>query len=710
MTAVPSYVRLESHGLTLLLDCQQRTPSLLYFGKKLSAATSAQMLTLLSTRQEAKCSVVIEAPVSLTPLNAEGFTGAPGLEISNEQSAWSTGPVLTAVKQLSAQSVELVSVDALRGIELTHRLELDAEHDVLQASTGVRNLSDDPLQLHWCAAPTLLLPDHLTQLTSFEGRWSNEFQRRSVDLFLGSFLRENRKGKTSHDNFPGVLVHHDTTGEQQGECYGFHLGWSGNHRTRVELLAEGRSYVQMGELLLPGEVMLQAGESYQSPTLFGSWSDAGFSALSRNFHRFVRSRLLKPAQRQKPRPVHYNTWEGIYFQHDVATLKALADEVAQLGVERFVLDDGWFKGRRGDFAGLGDWTVDRTVYPDGLSPLIDHVNALGMEFGLWFEPEMVNPDSDLYRAHPDWVLQTAGNQQLKFRNQLVLDLTRQEVTDYLFNAIDAILREYPLIRYIKWDINRDFNHPGNFRGQPAVHQQTGALYALVDRIKAAHPGLEIESCSSGGARVDYGVLAHTDRVWTSDSNDALDRLQIQRGCSFFFPSDVMGAHVGPRDCHITGRRVTLEMRAAVAMFGHMGIEMDPRELTPAEKTALTAAIALHKQHREFIHSADLYRLDSDCNAINFGLISYDKTKALFAYNSVRETARTLPPRYRFVGLDSKRQYRLSLVWPTQLKEYSPSILRLIQGEVISGEALMQFGMQLPLLHPQTSLVFALDSQ
>jgi len=707
MSTIPPYIRLESQSLSLLLNCQGRSPALLYFGKKLSETTTGQMLSLLSTRQEAKCSAVIEAPVSLTPLNGEGFTGAPGLELSNEQQAWSVGPQLIEVKQLSAHAVKLVSVDQLRGIELIHQLELDDQSNVLQASTQLRNLSDLPLQLHWCAAPTFLLPDHLTQLTSFEGRWSNEFQRRSIDLFLGSFLRENRKGKTSHDNFPGVLVHSHNTSEQQGECYGFHLGWSGNHRSRVELLAEGRSYLQMGELLLPGEVTLLAGESYQSPTLYASWSGEGFSALSRNFHSFVRNHLLSKAQRQKPRPVHYNTWEGIYFQHDVATLKTLADEVAVLGVERFVLDDGWFKGRRGDFAGLGDWTVDSAVYPEGLSPLIDYVNSLGMEFGLWFEPEMVNPDSDLFRAHPDWVLQTEGNAQLKFRNQLVLDLSRKEVSDYLFSAIDSILRQYPLIRYIKWDINRDLNHPGNYLAKPAVHHQTLSLYSLVNRIKDAHPGLEIESCSSGGARVDYGVLAHTDRVWTSDSNDALDRLQIQRGCSFFFPSNVMGAHVGPRDCHITGRRVTLEMRAAVAMFGHMGIEMDPRELTIPEKEALTSAITLHKKHRDFIHSADLYRLDSDGDVISFGFVNTDKTKALFAYNLVRETARTLPVRYRFVGLDINRHYRITLIWPTQLKEYSPSILKLIQGEILSGEALMNFGMQLPIVHPQTSLIFEL---
>jgi len=354
------------------------------------------------------------------------------------------------------------------------------------------------------------------------------------------------------------------------------------------------------------------------------------------------------------------------------------------------------------------WTVDYKIYPDGLSPVIDHVNSLGMEFGIWFEPEMVNPDSDLYRAHPDWVLGSQNNEQLSFRNQLVLDLTRSEVVEYLYKAIDDILVEYPTIKYIKWDMNRDINHAGNFDGKPAVHQQTLALYRLIDRIKAAHPGLEIESCSSGGARVDYGVLAHTDRVWTSDSNDALDRLEIQRGCSFFFPSSVMGAHVGPRDCHITGRNVSIEMRAAVSMFGHMGIEMDPRELNDHEYNALKAAIALHKEHREFIHSADLYRLDSDDLSINFGLIDEQKTKALFAYNSVRETPRTAPNKLRFVGLDADAQYTLNLVWPVKFEEYRPSSIAAVNGQTFTGEALMQFGLQMPISFPQTSLIFELN--
>ena len=704
------FVRLDSADCTLVVDCQRRTPALLYFGKRLSASTTPEMLLQLSTRQEAKCAAVVEAPVSLSPLLGEGFTGAPGLEVVNDSIAWSAGPQLSEIKQIDKATVEFSSTDNLRGITLVHRLQLDHHSNVLEASTRLTNLNDVPLQVNWCAAPTLQLPHHVNQLTSFEGRWSNEFQRHSLALFLGSFVRENRKGKTSHDTFPGLLIHTADANEQFGECYGFHLGWSGNHKMQAELLADGRRYLQMGELLLPGELTLDKGQSYQSPSLYASFSATGFTHLSANFHHFVRANLLSDAQRQKPRPVHYNTWEGIYFDHNVATLQQLADKVATLGVERFVLDDGWFKGRRGDHAGLGDWTVDATVYPDGLAPLIEHVNKLGMEFGIWLEPEMVNPDSDLYRQHPDWVLNSENNEQLRFRNQLVLDLTRVEVTDYLFTAIDDLLRQYPAIAYIKWDMNRDINHAGNFEGKPAIHQQTLAVYRLIDRLKAVHSGLEIESCSSGGARIDYGVLARTDRVWTSDSNDALDRLNIQRGCSFFFPASVMGAHVGPRNCHITGRRVSIEMRAAVALFGHMGIEMDPRELTAPEFTTLSAAIALHKTHRAFIHSAQLYRLDTDGNSINFGFVDGAKTHGLFAYNSVRETARTVPDRLRFVGLAEDKIYRLKRIWPMALREYSESVLSVIENQHFTGEALMQYGLQMPITRPQTTIVFELTEQ
>lgn len=710
MPKLPEYVHLHSQDLSLIIDCRRGVPAVHYFGSKLSVLSTQDMLGELSTRQEAKCALVDEVPLGLSPCLGDGFTGHPGISVDNGGIAWSVGARIVTVEQPSEQEVRLISKDEIRGIELHHYLLFDHASNVLRCSTTLINGCDKPLTVNDLAAPTIALPDHINKIKTFEGRWSGEFQTTTIDLFLGAYSRENRRGKTSHDNFPGVIIHEKDANERQGHCYGFHLGWSGNHRTRVELLPEQRTYVQMGELLGSNEVVLKQGEQYASPCLFVSFSEQGLTKLSQQFHDYVRQTLLNPHFHSKPRPIHYNTWEGIYFKHDLSTLKSLADIAANVGAERFVLDDGWFKGRRHDKAGLGDWVVDTNIYPDGLAPIIDHVIASGMAFGIWFEPEMVNPDSDLFRSHPDWVLSTQGNPQIAFRHQYVLDLSRAEVCDYLFNHIDTVLSEYSKISYIKWDMNRDINHTGNQYGISAVHAQTLAVYALIDRVKAAHPSVEIESCSSGGARIDFGILAHTDRFWTSDSNDALDRLSIQRGCSFFIPAGIMGSHVGPRDCHITGRHIPISTRIGVAMFGHMGMEMDPRELSDEETRLLKKGFDLHKAHRHLIHSGDLYRIDSNGDSIDFGIVAKDKSEALFAYNSVNETKRTQPRKYRFVGLDAKATYRINIVWPGKLFEYSPSILQVIENKTYTAELLMQMGMQLPIVFPQTTLIFKLTKQ
>lgn len=707
MNHLRPYVHLRSESASLIIDCRRHTPVVLYWGSLLTDVTSDDMLGELSIRQEAKCALAEEVPISLSPCLGDGFTGQAALDLFDGGIAWSMGAKLTNIEFPNSHTAVFQSLDEVRQLALSHVISLEPKTNVVTATTTITNNASKAVNVNYCAAPTFTMPDHIDKILSFEGRWSMEFQHTSVDLFLGAFVRENRKGKTSHDNFPGLVLHTSSTNESQGECYGFHLGWSGNHRTRVELLPEQRTYVQMGELVGNGEIVLSQGEAYTSPTLFASYSNQGFGELSHNFHRYVRQHILTSKITQVARPVHYNTWEGIYFDHDTEILKQLANIMANVGAERFVLDDGWFKGRRDDKAGLGDWVVDSAIYPQGLSPIIEHVNNLGMAFGIWFEPEMINPDSDLFRAHPQWVLSTQGNEQIQFRNQLVLDLTRPEVFDYLFNQMNDVLSEYPQITYIKWDMNRDINHTGNAAGISTIHKQTLAVYALIDRIKNAHSHVEIESCSSGGARIDYGILAHTDRVWTSDSNDALDRLMIQRGCSFFFPSEIMGSHVGPRDCHITGRNIPIQTRIAVALFGSMGMEMDPRELTPQDTKYLQEGLALYKANRALIHKGRLYRIDLNGNSIDFGVVNEDKSEALFAYNSVVETRRTMPRKYRFDGLDSQARYKLEMVWPSELHEFSRSIISLIQGKTYSGEVLMQFGMQLPIVVPQTSLIFSL---
>ncbi|MBK7687277.1 MAG: alpha-galactosidase [Rhodocyclaceae bacterium] len=310
----------------------------------------------------------------------------------------------------------------------------------------------------------------------------------------------------------------------------------------------------------------------------------------------------------KPRLVHLNTWEAVYFDQDEDSLKALATSAAELGVERFVLDDGWFKGRDHDRAGLGDWWPDPRKFPDGLLPLAMHVEACGMSFGLWVEPEMVNPDSDLYRAHPDWALALEGRAQLTGRNQLVLDLSRPDVSDYLFERLHGLLSQLP-IKYLKWDMNRDLATAGS-NERAAYREQVLALYRLLARIRLAHPSLEIESCASGGGRIDFGILAHTHRVWTSDCNDALSRVAIQRGALQWLPPEILGAHIGSVPSHTTGRSQSLAFRAAVALGAHFGLELDVRKLTTQERASLSQWIALYQRLRAELHQSTVWQGDT----------------------------------------------------------------------------------------------------
>ena len=693
---------------TLILDCSGRSPYLVYWGNKFDNPVSDEMILKLGKRQEAPCSPSQEVSITLSPTHGSGFCGHPGIEIFNEKKAWSYDGKIDRVENIDNQKIVIESWDEIRRIRIIHELKISKE-DVIECTTELINEDETTLMVNSCFAPTLCVPHHMNQLIGFEGQWGKEFQLNKQEIHLGTYCRENRRGKTSHDSYPSFLVSEKDTNEERGECYGFHLGWSGNHQLRFEKLSDGRSYAQLGELLFPGEVRLKKGESYKSPSLFASFSSKGFSDLSHNFHSFVRNQIISDKIKSKPRPVHYNTWEAIYFDHDLETLKELTVKASNLGVERFVLDDGWFQGRVNDRAGLGDWFVDEKRYPNGLSPLIETVLEKGMEFGIWLEPEMVNPDSDLYRNHPNWVLRSEGNEQLNFRHQYVLDLTNPEVTDYLYNCIDSLLKEYPQISYIKWDINRDINHPENEIGRPVVHQYIHCLYSLINKIKKAHPELEIESCSSGGGRADYGILRFTDRVWTSDSNDALDRLGIQKGFSFFLPSEVMGSHVGPRTCHITGRHIDIEMRSSVSLFGHMGIEMDPRELNQKEEEALSKVISFYKEYRSLIHKGNLERLDVKENISAFMIVSSDKSNALFSYNLLEKGKTSLPEVIRLRGLNPAFTYRLNLLLPTELKEYSPSILEHIEGGLFTGEILIKKGIQMPLRFPSQNLTFILKT-
>lgn len=705
-------VTLTAGGTLLVLDCEiGERPRVLYWGQALSHAAPTA-LNAMVTRQHAPGGPEREIEDSLLNEVGAGLAAGSGFSAHREGCDWATVFRTRTVRSSASNQVEITAVDETTGVRASHVFDINPDTGLLRIQTEIQNLGAAPLAIDACAAICLPLPEFATRMIGFSGRWANEFQVEEIPPFTGAYLRENKRGRTSHDSFPGLLFGAERTCEQDGPCFGLHFGWSGNHRLRVDRLSDGRAYVQMGELFFPGEMTLDPGETYRTPHVHAGFSSEGFSALSQKFHHQVRTTVMDNRIRRKPRPVHYNTWEAVYFDHDPGRLSALVEAAAEVGVERFILDDGWFGSRRNDRSGLGDWFVSEDVYPEGLAPLIAHVKRHDMEFGLWFEPEMVNPDSALYRAHPDWVLRAPGVEQVPSRHQYVLDLTRVEVSDYVFERLDALLQEYE-IDYIKWDMNRDIHHPGSV-GRPAAHRQTLAVYALIDRLRQAHPALEIESCASGGGRADYGVLQRTDRIWTSDSNDALDRQAIQRGASHFFPLEVMGAHVGPATCHITGRKLRMALRIATALFGHMGLELDLLAASERDLTLLRAGIRLHKQNRTLLHSGHLHRLETPVHVSAMGVVATDRSEALWSWCNLTGHKDTLPGRFRAVGLDPVASYRVRIVWPIAVRTISrPSVLEALdlegEGAILSGEALMQVGLQVPLMLPETCLIYHFEA-
>lgn len=703
--------RLDGTRSSLVIDTGGAgIPLLRYWGQRLPDGFDAETLAGWYSRPLPDASLDRDVPLTLLPEFGFGWFGTPGLLGCRDRRDWATAFELIGQGR-NGNGITLHCRDTVAGLELDLAIELDVDTDVISRRSVLRNTGDRDYWLSWCAAGVFPLPGHCREALSFQGKWAQEFQERRILLGVGIWSRENRRGPTSHDAFPGVIVGTAGFSEQRGEVYGFHLGWSGNHRLLSESLDDGRRQLQMGAWLTPGEIVLAPGEHYASPTVYAAYSAQGLNPLSDGFHRFVRRRILHwPGRRMTPRPVHFNTWEALYFDHDFNRLRALADAAAALGVERYVLDDGWFRGRDHTRAGLGDWTPDPRKYPDGLGPLVDYVRGLGMEFGLWLEPEMVNPDSDLYRAHPDWALHLAGRPTITGRNQLVLDLTRREVGDYLFEAIGRLLCDHP-VTYLKWDMNRAWVTAGS-AGIAAYHRQTRALYALIDRLRTAHPGVEIETCASGGGRADYGILIRTQRVWTSDSNDALERQSIQRGFGRFFPPEIMGAHIGPSPAHTSGRRHTLAFRAATALFGHLGLELDLLELSAGERTELQTWIALYKRLRHLLHGGRTLRLDDlEPGKTGHGVVATDSTEALFSVVQLSALATAVPAPIRLPGLDPSTGYRLTLLGPPAagLRFDTAGLQALRDGTLIlSGAALAGVGLQLPVQPPESALLLHLQ--
>ena len=528
--AADGFCALANSANTWLVDARAGQPSVCYFGPRFEAAPGE--LDRLFRQPVPPAGIDSVVPVALVPQLGVGFPGQSVLRCHRDGRHAATAATLESIESCRDGYV-FVSRCAATGIELTSQLTLDPATGVVRGETTLRNVGEDRLHVDELPGLCLPVPAHW-HVSGVDGRWALEFQAQHSAPFTGAWVRENRSGRTSHHTPPFVVLHEPAATDAAGTVLALHLGWSGNHRLVVESLPDGRRYVSLAAAFFPGELCLGPGESVSTPPVFAATSQRGFDGASDCLHEYCRRVVLRPSLREKPRPVHFNTWEALYFDVSHESLPPLIDQAAALGIERFVLDDGWFVGRRDDAAALGDWRVDPQKFPDGLRPIAEHVTEQGMEFGLWLEPEMVNPDSDLYRAHPDWAQGYPGVPALLGRHQLVLDVSRTDVREYLLSTISALLETLP-IGYLKWDMNRDLTQPGDTGGRSVAAAHTHALYAVLDELRRRFPAVEIESCASGGGRADYGVLARTDRIWTSDSNDALDRLTIQRGFSRWFP-------------------------------------------------------------------------------------------------------------------------------------------------------------------------------
>ena len=703
--------RLDGTSSTLVFDVAEGPPVLLYWGPPLVADTDLESLRTVRQRPVPHGMLDDEEPLNWLPEPGRGATFHPGLKIHRGGRDFITQLRPCDFKPIK-NGFEITLIDELVYLEAT--VSIAFAGDVLESRVKVTDTrgsdaseADTPLTLSWLAAGSVHIPSECSEVLHFDGRWCREFQTVRQALPAGQLVRENRVGRTSHHSFPGLLLGTPGFDPVTGEVFGLHLGWSGNHRVLAERTRDGRVQVQMGELLEAQEIQLLPGESYTSPPLYAARSSHGTNALSEVFHGFVRNQLLPKNVRAKQRPVHFNTWEILYFDHTEARVLELVQDAALAGAERFVLDDGWFRGRRDDSAGLGDWDVCTSKYPQGLEPVVTAVHAAGMEMGLWIEPEMINEDSDLCRAHPEWVLRVPERTQPLGRNQYALDLNRSDVQQHLLKVLVALIDRYQL-GYLKWDMNRDLCHVQE-HGRPAQHRMTSSYYSLVDQVRDQRPDVEIEACSSGGGRIDYEIIRRSERVWLSDSHDPKERQLIQEGFNLFFPPEIMGSHVGSKISETSGRRHSLAFRAHTALFGHFGLEPTREPLDPEEQELLERAVALHKAHREWLHSCrTLYLPHPEPNLCARLALSRDGATGVLSAALLDTSESAVLPPLRILGLSGATRYGVQLLEP-QLHQFAKSRSGFHRGDpiVTTGEILGQ-GLQLPPLRPDSIALILLQ--
>lgn len=688
----------------------ESTPALVYWGPRLEDAEDLHALARAMQGPIVNGGLDLFERLSWLPEPGQGFSDHPGLSLRREGRRLLTAFRVRALERRE-NGLRWSLEDEEAGLALTLRLDADPESHVFSASVELLNTGDGRVQVDELASVCLPAPSDAQECLYLSGRWSAEFHAVREPLGRATWSLESRTGRPGHQAYPGHVLLTPGTSALEGPAWSAQLAWSGNHVARIQHTRWGPRQWQVGGLWLAGEIELAPGERFSTPVAHLLRSGHGLRKLAHGWHAFVRHAVTPRAQ-IGPRPVQFSTWEAMYFDHDPQRLRALASAAAELGVERFVLDDGWFVGRHHDRAGLGDWTPCPLRYPEGLQPLASHCQALGMQFGLWVEPEGVNPDSRLFEQHSQWCQHVTGRRPPTGRHQWVLDFGRVDVQDWATGWLDGLLRQLP-IDFLKWDMNRDFAHEHGEDGRPTAAAHVRGVHQVIDRLRALHPHVEIETCASGGGRADLAMMARCERAWVSDCNDALERISMHGAALQFLPPERLGVHVGPAVSHTTGRLSSLKAQALVAWFGHLGIEADPLQWRPEERALMREVIAAYRTARERWSGLQTSLLDVADPALRvLWAVTPNASEGWLGVLATGRPQEGQPPRLRLPGLAASRRYTV-----TALRPWLPPRRGLKRGGAIDegnrlalyGSTLAEAGLVLPSLWPGDACMLHLSS-
>ena len=578
----------------------------------------------------------------------------------------------TFAQEDACKTLEITCEDPVLHLQVVLSYSIFADSDAIARSVRIVNQSAEAVYLTKVLSACIDMDNEDYEMITLHGSWGRERIIQTRPVMRGKQGVSSVRGESSHQEHPFMAWKSRTTTEETGEIYAMHFVYSGNFMAQIEMSQFGSMRALMGIHPQDFSWKLEPGDSFQAPEVICVYSAEGIGGMTRTFHDLYRTHLIRGEYRNKKRPILINNWEATYFDFDTDKLLAIAKEASALGIEMLVMDDGWFGCRNDDNTSLGDWQVNEDKLKGGLKYLVDEVNKLGMKFGIWLEPEMISPDSNLYREHPDWAFAVPGRTGSLARNQYVLDLTRQEVRDYVYEMVAAVLRSSN-IEYVKWDMNRQLSDMGSC-GLPAdrqgelYHRQVLAVYELQDRMTKEFPYLLLENCSAGGARFDPGMLYYSPQIWCSDDTDAVERLSIQAGTAMIYPLSTMGAHVSDCPNHALGRTTPFETRGYVALAGTFGYELDVTKIAKEEQGKIPDQVAMYHKYNDLVREGDYYRIAHyaenhyyDC----FEVVAKDKSEALVTYIQVLNRPNFHSRRIRIPGLDKTACYVIENAqdWP-----------------------------------------------